>query len=126
METNSRIGTTEAAEIVGCSPRRIQKMITDGILSAERDSSKKYWIEMSEFYRVFPNELSRKNSGVSESDNFAHITQQVDYLTKQNDFLMGQVEFLQRQLEAAANERKVWLDNQQKLLPSRKKFLGIF
>lgn len=126
MDANSRIGTTEAAAIAGCSSRRIQKMIKDGTLSAMRDGSKKYWIELSEFHRVFPDAQQRTNSGIGESVNSEYLTQQIKYLTQQNSFLMGQIEFMQQQLDAATQERKMWLDSQPKLFPPRRKFLGIF
>ncbi len=50
-EQNIRIDAKQAAELIGCSTRQVQKLIKDGSLSATRGKSNKYLIDKSEFYQ---------------------------------------------------------------------------
>tara|TARA_Y100000385_G_scaffold148844_1_gene154368 strand:- start:895 stop:1275 length:381 start_codon:yes stop_codon:yes gene_type:complete len=124
-EQNARIDAKQAAELIGCSTRHVQKLIKDGSLSATRGKSNKYLIDKSEFYRVYPDLMVRsvtnKPEIVREQDDF-----QVKLLKEENAFL-------KEQLNAANNEKKQILsalENAQRLIEftpkKRKKFLGIF
>ncbi len=124
-EQASRIDTSKAAELAGCSPRHIQKIIKDGTLSAHRDKGNKYLIDKCEFYRVFPNLLpktlaSKREPACEQEEN------QLLFLKEQN-------KFLKEQLEYAHSEKKSLLsalDNAQRMIEfkpqKRKKIFGIF
>jgi excisionase family DNA binding protein len=125
VEQSTLIDAKQAAELIGCSTRHVQKQIKDGRLSATRDKGKKYLIDKSEFYRVYPDLMVRtatnKEEVVSEQDDI-----QVKLLKEENAFLKDQ-------LNAANNEKKQILsalDNAQRLIEftpkKRKKFLGLF
>jgi excisionase family DNA binding protein len=124
-EQSARIDAKQAAELIGCSTRHVQKQIKDGRLSSTRDKGNKYLIDKSEFYRVYPDLMVRtatnKADIISEKDDF-----RVNLLKEENAFL-------KEQLNAANNEKKQILsalDNAQRLIEfkpkKRKKFLGIF
>ena len=119
-ELVSKISAKEASEIVGCSIRKIQKMVKSGVISAQRVEGGKYLIDRSEFYRVFPDRIERPDAkSVREPSE-----QEIRLLREQN-------EFLKEQLQIANEEKKSLLktlESTQKLieLKPRKKFLGIF
>ena len=125
VEQSTLIDAKQAAELIGCSTRHVQKQINDGRLSATRDKGKKYLIDKSEFYRVYPDLMVRtatnKAEVVSEQDDF-----RVKLLKEENAFL-------KEQLSAVNNEKKQILsalDNAQRLIeftPKKsKRFLGLF
>jgi excisionase family DNA binding protein len=122
VEQSSLIDAKQAAKLIGCSTRHVQKQIKDGRLSATRDKGNKYLIDKSEFYRVYPDLMVRPaTNSVREQDDF-----QVKLLKEENAFL-------KEQLNAANNEKKLILsalDNAQRLIEfkpkKRKKFLGFF
>tara|TARA_B110000879_G_C10997032_1_gene441547 strand:- start:390 stop:770 length:381 start_codon:yes stop_codon:yes gene_type:complete len=124
-EESSRIDAKQAAALVGCSTRNIQKIIKDGSLSAYRGKGNKYLIEKSEFYRVFPDLMPRAVANTSEL-----VREQED---NQLLFLKEQNEFLKEQLEHANGEKRSLLsalENAQKMIEfkpqKRKKLFGIF
>jgi len=125
VEQSAQIDAKQAAELIGCSTRHVQKQIKDGRLSATRDKGNKYLIDKSEFYRVYPDLMVRS------------ATKQLETVREQDDFqiklLKEENTFLKDQLTAANNEKKQILsalDNAQRLIEfkpkKRKKFLGIF
>jgi len=125
IEQSTLIGAKQAAELIGCSTRHVQKQIKDGRLSATRDKGSKYLIDKSELYRVYPDLMVRKTTNkvenVREEDD-----PQVKLLKEENAFLKDQ-------LNSANNEKKQILsalENAQRLIEfkpkKRKKFLGIF
>lgn len=119
-EQKTNISVKEASEIVGCSPRKIQKMIKSGTLSAKKESGGRYLIDKSEFYRVFPANFERTEA--------PHVREHSELDLK---FLIDQNDFLKEQLKIANEEKKLLLrslESTQKLieLKPRRKFLGIF
>jgi excisionase family DNA binding protein len=124
-EQSARIDAKQAAELIGCSTRHVQKQIKDGRLSATRYKGNKYLIDKSEFYRVYPDLMVRPEANKSES-----VREQDDFQVK---LLKEENAFLKDQLNAANNEKKQILsvlDNAQRLIEftpkKRKRFLGLF
>ncbi len=135
-EQKSKVTTTEAAQLAKCSVRHIQNMIQKkGKLSATRDDSGNYQIDMSELVRVFPHahpqRIEAKAGDISahtalEKDN-EHLKEMLRIRTEQNDWL-------HEQLELICAEKKQLMDilgSNLKLLEyqsdkKRKKVLGIF
>jgi excisionase family DNA binding protein len=125
VEQSALIDAKQAAKLIGCSTRHVQKQIKDGRLSATRDKSNKYLIDKSEFYRVYPELMARPTANRPET-----VREQSDFQVK---LLKEENAFLKEQLSAANNEKKQILsalDNAQRLIEftpkKRKKFLGLF
>jgi excisionase family DNA binding protein len=121
IEQGSQINVRQASELVSCSTRHIQKLITDGTLSAYRGKGNKYLIDKSEFYRVFPDLKPRTDPKTTEQED-----NQLLFLKEQN-------EFLKEQLEHAHGEKRSLLsalENAQRMIEfkptKRKKLFGIF
>lgn len=121
----SRIDAKQAAQLVGCSTRKIQKIIKDGTLSAYKDKGNKYLVDKSEFYRVFPDLMPR--TVANESELFRE--QEGNQLL----FIKEQNEFLKEQLEHANGEKRSLLsalENAQRMIEfkpqKRKKLFGVF
>lgn len=101
-ENRSWITPKQAADLAGVTTRTINNYITSGKLSASREDSR-YYIDKSEFFRVFPNCIPKKDSGNSEksleSNDGKASEIEIQYLKealldkeKQNDFLKQLVE----------------------------------
>jgi excisionase family DNA binding protein len=125
VEQSTLIGAKQAAELIGCSTRHVQKQVKDGILSATRDKGNKYLIDKSELYRVYPDLMVRTTT--NKLENFRENDDpQVKLLKEENAFL-------KEQLNSANNEKKQILsalENAQRLIEftpkKRKRFLGLF
>ena len=124
-EHSSRMDVKLAAELAECSTRHIQKIIKNGTLAAHRDKGNKYLIDKCEFYRVFPNLMSKESAITHEP-----VREQED---NQLLFLKEQNAFLKEQLEHANTEKRSLLsalENAQRMIEfkpqKRKKFFGIF
>ena len=101
----------EAAQIIGCSTRHVQNLIVAGKLSASKEDGK-YYIDKSEFYRVFP-ETHRKEEEVSVETKAC----EADRLNIENQFLKTmfdkkekEVEFLRSQIENVSCEKSKMLE----------------
>lgn len=101
-ESRSWLTPKQVADLSGVTTRTINNYITSGKLSATREDGR-YYIDKSEFYRVFPDCNSKKNSSNSEKsqENIDSIASEIEiqYLKealldkeKQNDFLKLLVE----------------------------------
>ncbi len=114
----------QAAEIAGYSTRHIQNYITNGKLCATREDGK-YYIDKSEFYRVFPKAHKKEQQG-----NFAQTEAEKERLERENEILKDiakkkdeEIEFLRTQMEFVAQEKAKMLDaivGQTRLLEHRK------
>ena len=127
---DTRLSAKQAADLLGKSTRYIQKHIKAGNLSATRVAGRKYMIDRSEFYRVFPSakieRMTAKNSNEQREIVANHSKNELITLLK------SQNEFLREQLDSANNEKSHLisvLENTQKLLeapkPKRRKLFGI-
>jgi len=124
---DTQLSAKEAADILGKSTRYIQKKIQAGTLSATRAAGRKYTIDRSEFFRVFPHANTEGTTTNEQREMVAnHESSEVIALLKsQNDFLRSQLDI--------ANEEKSKLmsalENTQKLLEApkfrRRKLFGI-
>lgn len=96
-ENRSYLTPKECADLAGVTTRTINNYITSGKLSATREDNR-YYIDKSEFYRVFPECITRKNMRNDEKflENIEEISSLIEirYLKealldkeKQNDFL---------------------------------------
>ena len=151
MDKNmTHLTTREASEQSGKSHQQIQRLIRGGKLSAKRDESGNYLIEMSEFYRVFPNVFKERHDASTDAvlmrcsviNDVSHLEamlaekiQQNEFLKKQLELSSKQLEFAHTQLESSTLEKTRLLEtigNQQKLIDpqsgkkKRKKLFGLF
>lgn len=130
----SIISAQEAADLVGCSLRKIQGMCKSGVISSQKDGKRSYKIDMSELVRVFP-EAHNKRNDANQDDNKAqmlaqeneHLKEMLRVRTQQNDFLHEQLELIcaekSRLIDIFANSQKLLEHQAEK---KRKKVLGIF
>lgn len=129
--SDTRLSAKQAAEILGKSTRYIQKQIQAGTLSATRVEGRKYVIDRSELFRVFPDAHTVRTT--TNPTNEQRETPENNENSKVIAILKSQNEFL-RDLLAAANTEKSQmmsvLEKTQKLLEApkskRKKLFGIF
>ncbi len=98
-ENRSWLTPKQAADLAGCTTRTINNYIMNGKLSASREDNR-YYIDKSEFFRVFPNCMLKKD-GEKSTENKDSVTSEIEiqYLKealldkeKQNDFLKQLVE----------------------------------
>ncbi len=101
----------QAADLSDYSARHIQNLIVDGKLSATREDGR-YYIERSEFFRVFPaakrKELSR-NIALQESEH-ARLELENTILKDMASKKEREVEFLRHQIDTATNEKGKMLE----------------
>ena len=101
----------QAADLSEYSARHIQNMIVDGKLSATREDGR-YYIEKSEFFRVFPaakrKELSR-NIALQESEH-ARLELENAMLKEIASKKDKEVEFLRSQIDTATHEKGKMLE----------------
>ncbi len=110
----------QAAGLVGYTARHIQNLITGGKLSATKDDGK-YYIEKSEFFRVFPKAHKKELDG-----NLSQQQAEREKLEFENNLLKEvsakkdqEIEFLRNQVEFISTEKIKMLDaivNQTRLL----------
>ena len=92
----------EAADIAGYTQRHILNIIKKGKLSASRDESGQYFIDKSEFYRVYPKKkgielIGNATKSTDESskklleEKIRHLEEMVKEKTKINEFLTEQI-----------------------------------
>lgn len=68
----THLTTREASEKSGKSHQQIQRLIRGGKVSAKRDESGNYLIEMSEFYRVFPDVFKERHDASTDGFLMRH------------------------------------------------------
>ena len=92
----------EAASILNYSQRHIVNLIKNGKLSAQKDEDGKYYIQKSEFFRVYPNTMKQEKVGTVEKllgnesvkfleEKIRHLQEMVDEKKRQNEFLTQQL-----------------------------------
>jgi excisionase family DNA binding protein len=97
--------TFEAAKLEGCTSRHITNLITRGELSATRKDNK-YYIDKSEFYRVFPDAIRKEKEPthlLSENTRLSFENSMLKDACKSKDreieFLRSQIESFDRKIE---------------------------
>ncbi len=123
----------QAGELAGYTARHIQNLIVNGKLSATKEDGK-YYIDKSEFFRVFPKAHRKEQQG-----NSAQQAAEKNLLEFENNILKEitsqkdkEIEFLRNQIDFVSQEKVKMLDaivNQTKLLEykgtgSKEKNLG--
>lgn len=129
---------SEAAALEGCSVRKIQNMITSGKLSATRDDGK-YFIEKSEFFRVFPdahrkyiagNPAIKAEKSIRMEIENEYLKERVSKQEKENEFLKSQIEsFTQEKkqmLEAITHHSRLLEDKRSKYKANKSSWWDIF
>lgn len=124
----SKVSISQAAKLAKISRSTLyNKYINTGIISVETIEDKKF-IDMSELFRVFNNNISQDSIDVQNSTVIDSATQ-ADNTAKDKI-----ISLLEKQLDEA-REREEWLKSQlektthlleDKTIKKRKKFLGVF
>lgn len=102
------LSTREAAELLGCSARKIQKLIAQGKLCAHRDDTGSYKIDKSEFYRVFPETFPREEMRTEATNG--EQNERTRLLEEQVKFLKEMNCLLKEQLDNATSEKGKLID----------------
>lgn len=110
----------QAGTLAGYTARHIQNMIVAGRLSATKEDGK-YYIDKSEFFRVFPRAHKKEQEGnltqtVAEKERLELENNLLKEMASQKD---KEIEFLRNQVEFVSHEKVKMLDaivNQTKLL----------
>lgn len=102
----------QAGELAGYTARHIQNLIKSGKLTATREDGK-YFIDKSEFFRVFPDAHRKAQRGNEANIEDAHARilseTEVKYLKEMLDDKDRQNEFLKKQLENFSLEKSMML-----------------
>lgn len=123
-DSNSWITPKRAAELAGYSTRHIQNYITSGKLSASKEDGK-YYIDKSEFFRVFPKAHKKEQQGniaeqIAEKTRLERENEMLKDMTHKKDM---EIEFLRKQMDFQSHEKSKMLDaivNQTRLLEHQK------
>lgn len=107
----SWITPKQAGELAGYTARHIQNMITTGKLSATKEDGK-YYIEKSEFFRLFPKAHKKELEGnsaqqVAEKERLAFENTMLKDTASQKD---KEIEFLRNQINFISQEKTKMLD----------------
>jgi len=102
--TNERNWLTckEAGALLNFTQRHVLNLIKKGKISAEKDEDGKFYIQKSEFFRVYPHlmqvEIDRNSENSVEQgvnkvleERIRHLQEMVDEKKKQNEFLTEQL-----------------------------------
>lgn len=121
----SWITPKQAAELVGYTARHIQNLITTGKLSAHKEDGK-YYIDKSEFFRVFPKAHRLEVEGNSSQRELERQRLQMENeLLKETSLRREkEIEFLRNQIESVGIEKSKMLEaivNQTRMLEHEKK-----
>lgn len=100
-ESSSYLTVSQAAVLVGCTPRHITKCITQGKLSASKEDGK-YYIDKSEFFRVFPDAHLKEQQGNPEKQKLEieRIKLENAMLKEISQYKDKEIEFLRSQIDA--------------------------
>jgi excisionase family DNA binding protein len=101
----------QAAVLLGCTARNVQNLISKGKISATREDGK-WFIEKSEFFRVFPEAFKRSEEGndTNKAIKSARIEVENDYLKEMAVQKDREIEFLRNQLESFTKEKSQMLE----------------
>jgi|GEM_PF-1261747 len=99
----SWIGCKEIAQLLNCTQRNVINLIRKGTISAKKDDNGKYFVQKSEFFRVFPECMEvevvgsekkppRKENVSLLETKIQHLQEMMEEKSKQNQFLMDQLE----------------------------------
>ncbi len=92
----------EAGALLKCTQRNVLNLIKKGKISAERDENGQYFIQKSEFFRVYPDAMKVEVAGSKEKseeiitmqmleEKIRHLEEMMSEKNKHNDFLTEQL-----------------------------------
>lgn len=101
----------QAGELAGYSARHIQNLIVSGKLCATKEDGK-YFIDKSEFFRVFPKAHKKEQEGntaqqVAEKQQLEMENRMLKEMASQKE---KEIEFLRNQVEFISHEKVKMLD----------------
>lgn len=107
----SWITPKQAGDLAEYSARHIQNMITSGKLSATKEDGK-YYIEKSEFFRLFPRAHRNEKEGNNSHKGSEHSQLQLEngMLKEMSSQKDKEIEFLRSQIEYVSQEKIKMLD----------------
>lgn len=126
-ESTSWLTPKQAAKLAEVTTRTINNYITSGKLSASREDGR-YYIDKSEFYRVFPHLFLKEN--ISQLENLKETTVQkaseieIQYLKSSLTEKEGQNNYLKEIIQSFTLEKNIMLNtinNHSRLLEYQQK-----
>jgi excisionase family DNA binding protein len=104
----------EAADLLNYTQRHIVNLIKKGKLSAEKDENGKYYIQKSEFFRVYPTAMKmeepRTKEKSVEKSNGKFLEERVRHLQELIEEKNKQTEYLKEQISNFTQEKSKMLD----------------
>lgn len=104
----------EVGELLNCTQRHALNLIKNGKLSADRDEGGKYYVQKSEFFRVFPDakkvEIDRNESKLPGKEDMKFLEEKLKHLEEMMNEKNKQNEFLKEQLINFTEEKSKMLD----------------
>lgn len=93
----------EAASLLNFTQRHIVNLIKKGKIRAEKDEDGKYYIQKSEFFRVYPQTMTQEEPGTTENsleqggkkfleEKINHLQEILKERKEYNEFLTGQLQ----------------------------------
>ena len=132
------LSVTNCAKMAGVTARTIQNRIKNGKLSATRDESGHYKVELCEFLRLYPNATDgekqeeeitevREDKNIILTQNVALLEQELKSIKRENEMLLDQL----NKSEAREKDLIETLKGNTRILEhqsasKRKKILGVF
>lgn len=104
----------EASVLLNYTQRHMINLIKKGKITADKDEDGKYYINKSEFFRVYPNAMKVEVDGTSEKSMEGHarklLEEKIRHLQEIVDEKKKQNEFLTEQLSNFTHEKSKMLD----------------
>ena len=104
----------EVSVLLGCSQRHVLNLIKKKNISVNRDESGKYFIDKSEFYRVYPDVMNQEKPGTTtktiEDSTMKLLEEKIKHLEAMIDEKNKHSEFLKEQLSNFTDEKSKLLD----------------
>lgn len=104
----------EVGELLNCTQRHALNLIKSGKISADRDEGGKYYVQKSEFFRVFPDakkvEIDRSESKLAGKEDMKFLEEKIKHLEEMMNEKKKQNEFLTEQLSNFTEEKSKMLD----------------
>lgn len=110
-DSRTWLDAKQAGKLAGFTGRHIQNLIAKGKLSATLDSGK-YYIEKSEFFRVFPEAHRKDELGTTEKVEAAYERMKSENVLLRDMISMKdkEIEFLKNQIEIFNIEKNKMLE----------------
>lgn len=106
QNTPALLTASEAARLGECTARHINNLITRGELSAKKIDNK-YYIDKSEFFRLFPAAFKKEQIG----SDVLRLEAEISLLKKMCSDKDREIDFLRNQIEVNNNEKNKMLES---------------